>query len=284
MPIFVVTELFLALAIPFMLIDGYYTFLGSNAGTFLADVDPADPGWRKLVEPTPVFAVLEKDSSEKFLQIRLVSEETSPLSEFKGYTFNVAPETVINGRVLANSSKEEVIASLQNELKVAIKDSKVVNPGEFNNGLNEIFGIQDAAEFKMLTIPVNDNSEIMIKEAESLFRSYIDLPVGAKPGDRLAVRVINRVLGDDVMDSALVLGSYGFEVSEIGNAGTYDQGETTMVVPQSLISGPNVTPRVTSEIERLADILNLDFVVDDSDESGDAVTILIGRDFKSSSN
>ena len=54
-------EILLALAIPFVMIQGYHTLLDSRAGTFIEEPTRADPGWTALVTPTEVIGVAEVD-------------------------------------------------------------------------------------------------------------------------------------------------------------------------------------------------------------------------------
>ncbi len=59
--VFVAGELLLAMAIPFVAIEGYHTLLESRAGKFVEEPTSDDPGWRALVDPTPVLGVAEVD-------------------------------------------------------------------------------------------------------------------------------------------------------------------------------------------------------------------------------
>lgn len=59
--VFVAGELLLAMAIPFVAIEGYHTLLESRAGKFTAEPTRIDPGWRALVDPTSVTGIVEVD-------------------------------------------------------------------------------------------------------------------------------------------------------------------------------------------------------------------------------
>lgn len=59
--VFVAGELLLAMAIPFMIIEGYHTLLDSRAGKFVEEPTRLDPGWRALVDPTQVVGIAEVD-------------------------------------------------------------------------------------------------------------------------------------------------------------------------------------------------------------------------------
>ena len=56
---FAAAELVLAMAIPFLAIEGYHTLLGSRSGTFIDEPGPSDPGWTALVSATPIVGVAE---------------------------------------------------------------------------------------------------------------------------------------------------------------------------------------------------------------------------------
>ncbi len=57
--LFAAAELVLAMAIPFILIEGYHTLLESRSGTFVDEPTPADPGWTAAVSTTPILGVTE---------------------------------------------------------------------------------------------------------------------------------------------------------------------------------------------------------------------------------
>lgn len=59
--VFVAGELLLAMAIPFLMIQGYHTLLDSRAGKFVEEPTRLDPGWRALVDPTEVVGIAEVD-------------------------------------------------------------------------------------------------------------------------------------------------------------------------------------------------------------------------------
>jgi len=299
LPFFVTAELLLVLAIPFMLIDGYHTFLGSDAGTFLADIEPDEPGWRQLVESTDVSVLIESDQGiTKSISLLVpgpgqtlnkIDDGVSPLSPVRsdipsGYVLNMPTGTTVSNKLLGVREPEKLVIALSREFKINIKDYEIVNSNEKASHIAQVFEDSPASNLQVQTLDLptqqaGDKTIFDTNGVEQTLRSVVTFPAGAVPGDRLPVRLINRVQGADVNVPAVLLGSYGFEVIEVGNAGTFDLGSTTMVVPVSMIEGEAATPRVTAEIERLASLLNVDIVVDDSDDEGLAITILAGADF-----
>lgn len=47
------------MAVPFLAIAGYHALLDSRAGRFVEPPGPEDPGWRAIVDPSPLTAVVE---------------------------------------------------------------------------------------------------------------------------------------------------------------------------------------------------------------------------------
>ena len=50
------------MAIPFVAIEGFHTLLASRAGKFVEEPTTEDPGWRALVDTTPVLGLAEVDN------------------------------------------------------------------------------------------------------------------------------------------------------------------------------------------------------------------------------
>ena len=59
MALFTLVEVTLAMAVPFLAIAGYHALLDSRAGRFVDEPGIGEPGWRAVVEPSPVVAVVE---------------------------------------------------------------------------------------------------------------------------------------------------------------------------------------------------------------------------------
>lgn len=62
--VFVMLELLAFVAVPMLGYVGVQTLLDSRAGTFLSEPGPEDPGYRALVDASPVVAVVEMDDGD----------------------------------------------------------------------------------------------------------------------------------------------------------------------------------------------------------------------------
>lgn len=106
--------------------------------------------------------------------------------------------------------------------------------------------------------------------AEELLRSAIALPLGHEVNARLQVRIVDRSGTNDLEAAARNLGSAGFEVVQIANAFTFDDGPTQVLVTP--IGSPD-------EVARLADLADADTVPPSLDaEAASVVTLLLGPD------
>ncbi len=54
-----------------MLIDAYHTFLTSDAGTYVEELTPQDPGWRSFFEYSTITPIIEQDSTGETTAIAL---------------------------------------------------------------------------------------------------------------------------------------------------------------------------------------------------------------------
>lgn len=109
-----------------------------------------------------------------------------------------------------------------------------------------------------------------IEAVEDLLRSAIVLPRGHEVGARLAVRIVDRSGFNDLEGAARRLGREGFEVVQIANASTFDDGPTQLV---SSVGAPE------DELARLADLTGAATVPPSIDaESSSVVTLILGAD------
>lgn len=107
-----------------------------------------------------------------------------------------------------------------------------------------------------------------IEEAERVLTSYVPFPIGVNPGDRLQVRVLARSADLDLEAVARFLTKEGFEVVQIGNAETFDDGAAQVLVPVG----------VTDErVEELAQLYSADTVrPTEVTELVETVTLVVG--------
>lgn len=140
-------ELTLAMAIPFLAISGYHTILGSQAGTFREEPGAGEPGWRALVDPSSVTAVVETDGGAltgiSLLVGPLEDESSVDASSLSaagldrsggsgaagpGGTVVVVPGTlVVDGSALAEREPAEAVAALETMLRLNVDNVQVVD-------------------------------------------------------------------------------------------------------------------------------------------------------------
>lgn len=113
-----------------------------------------------------------------------------------------------------------------------------------------------------------DTNLLDIEAAEAMVVEYVPYPKGENDGDRLKVRVLDRVGGLDVGLIARSLTREGFEITEIGNAEVFLDGPATVTVPAG----------VTDErIAKLAQLYGADTVQPlDLSEQVSEVTLTVG--------
>ncbi len=115
-----------------------------------------------------------------------------------------------------------------------------------------------------------DGAEINLVAAEDLIRSAVALPRGHEVGARLQVRIVDRTGGNDLEAAARNLGRAGFEVVQIANAATFDDGTTQVLASPA---------GAAEEIARLADLSDAATVLPSLDaEAASVVTLLLGVD------
>ncbi len=150
--LFVLAELTLAMAIPFLAIAGYHALLGSQAGTFIEEPEEGEPGWRALVAPSPITAVVEIDADSLTGISLLVGPVDGPSivvsgeSEMElaaarfdagnadaGGTVIVVPGTlVVDGVPLAERSPEDAVASVETILRLKVDTIDIVDENRWS--------------------------------------------------------------------------------------------------------------------------------------------------------
>ena len=151
--LFVLAELTLVMAIPFLAIAGYHTLLGSQAGTFIEEPEEGDPGWRALVAPSPITAVVETEGGALTGLALLVGPVDGPSvvvtgdSEVElaaarfdagvteaGGTVIVVPGTlVVDDSPLAARSPDDAVAAVETMLRLEIDTVDVVDEGRWSS-------------------------------------------------------------------------------------------------------------------------------------------------------
>jgi hypothetical protein len=134
MTIFVGVELVLALAIPFLAIAGYHELLDSRAGRFVEEPGEADPGWRAVVEPSPLTAVVETERG-RITGIALLAG--NPDSGIGGTVVLVPGTLAIDGRGLDRRTPDDAVTALGRALRLGIHGLEVVDENRWANVLGD---------------------------------------------------------------------------------------------------------------------------------------------------
>lgn len=345
---FVAVELALLLAVPLLGYFGVTALLSSTAGTFRSQPLPGEPGWRVLVDPSPVTAVAETIDG----RITGVTLITRPGPEIDGGALMLIPGSVIldNGRPLAELPPEAALTQLSQDLRLGFTDTIVLDAATWTQVLGDgewdldnpdpIPAIGGVAELGVGRVTIDATSapiflgtvlpeagplpllfrrrlfwmalledppqsahplaeklravaagssrienapleqpspadpadlQLGAEETEQLLNQIVPLPQGSEPGDRIVIRIVDRTGRADTQAVALLLGSRGFEVSEIANADPFADGPTQLVVPSPV------------DIETMRDLaagLGADTVSPDpvAETDDTTVVLLVGSD------
>ena len=121
--LFAVAELTLAMSVPFLVIAGYHALLDSRAGTFIEQPREGDPGWRAVVDPSPLVAVVETES-DRITGLALLAGNADEVS---GGTVILVPGTLlIDGATLASRQPAQAVAALSTTLRLRITAVEVM--------------------------------------------------------------------------------------------------------------------------------------------------------------
>lgn len=120
---FITAELILVLAIPFLGIAGYHTLLDSQAGRFVEPPTEHDPGWRALIEPTEITAMVETDADQTTGVTLMVGA-----TELRGGSLILVPGTiVIEGKALGDRSPSDAVRALAQAMKLGLGQVDVLD-------------------------------------------------------------------------------------------------------------------------------------------------------------
>lgn len=123
MAVFVTAELVLAMSIPFLAIAGYHTLLDSRAGRFVEEPTESEPGWRALVDPSPITAIVEQEGGSITGIALLAGRDDS-----EGGTVILVPGTLqIDGAALDARTPEGAVAALSSILRLRIAATEVID-------------------------------------------------------------------------------------------------------------------------------------------------------------
>ena len=116
-PRFVLAELLLVVAVPLLGIVGLQTLLSSRAGVFVEEAGPDDPGYRALVEPSPVTAVVEITNKQLTGMVIVAQPGAGGTG---GGLLLVPAELVIDDVPLRSLPVEDAVAAVERGLHLSI--------------------------------------------------------------------------------------------------------------------------------------------------------------------
>ncbi len=122
--LFTLAELTLALAIPFVLIQGYHTLLDSQTGTFIEEPTRSEPGWAALVDPTEVIGIAEVDRGV-VTGVTLVVH--NPEQSSAGSIVLVPGTLELGGSLLADRDPTEAVLAVSEALRLGLARVEVLD-------------------------------------------------------------------------------------------------------------------------------------------------------------
>ncbi len=131
-----------------------------------------------------------------------------------------------------------------------------------------------AGPWKVDEIPLQEGEALRFDPdgVDALLSDLVTLPVGALPGDRIQIRILDRAGTNDLGTVAAYLGSKGYEVLQIGNVDVFDEGSTQLLVP------PGTSPDAVSALTELTGAGTLSVTSDDGIVT--VLTLLLGPGFE----
>jgi hypothetical protein len=222
------------------------------------------------VKASSVTAVVRTNEGQVLGVTLLIDNEDSK------HAIEVPGNVVIGKSSLAGYKAQEAVAALSQELNLGVQQFEIVPSGK----KSDLLALTDE-RLEIPTVKGADRQTLLVddEQAEELVRDVVKRPTGSPAGNRLEISVLSRSRSVDPRKAAAFLNSRGFEVIEIGNADTFDNGKTSLVVPIAHIEAQKTSSRVNKEIERLSSVLGVDIVVDESTETTDPITLLAGPEF-----
>ncbi len=273
-PFFIAGELLAVFAIPFMLIDAYHTFLTSDAGTYVEELTPQDPGWRSFFEYSTITPIIEQDSTGETTAIALHIQNPDHSAGRSGDAPNPAAPSLVASHIVIIPQDFGVgsdplvslpVTKLQGELSQAL-NQRVELP--------QIVGADATLSFASADgVPLNAEVNFSDENFAQQISELVAFP--AAETSALRVRVITASRDVSVVPVAQEIASNGFEVTEIGNVNEWGTGKTALAVPSALLESAQSAQAATE----LATLLEVDIITDEIGANDEAVTLLLGSDF-----
>ncbi len=132
---FVLVEVLLVVLVPVLAYVGSQELLDSRAGTFTTLAGPTDPGWRAIVEPTPVTVVAELVDG-RLSGLAVITQPGS--GEGGGAVILVSPETLLaDGRTLSSLGADEAIDAVGATMRLGITTRMIVDRADWSSVLGD---------------------------------------------------------------------------------------------------------------------------------------------------
>jgi hypothetical protein len=122
--VFIFLELLAVVTVPILGYLGSQVLLDSRAGRFLSEPGPEDPGYRTLVDPSPITAVVETFDGTVSGVVVITGLGAD---EVGGGIVVVPAELTVGGSSLAERTPEEAVDAVESALRLRIPTSIVVD-------------------------------------------------------------------------------------------------------------------------------------------------------------
>ncbi len=140
----------------------------------------------------------------------------------------------------------------------------------------------DPVRSRVVDLPVTQLEPVAVLDGaatEALVRDVVAFPAGAVDGDRLQVRVVDRVGGAALEEIAAQVAADGHEVVEIANAGVFDGGPTQVIAPVTIAGAGEAPPPELARLGQLAGVAEV--TIDPRPVDEFVVTLVVGADHAS---
>ncbi len=130
--LFFVLEVALVALIPLLAYVGLQAVLGSTNGTLVAQLTPADPGWRAPVDPSPVTSVVVTDEG----RVSAVALITQPGAGADGGGILIVPANmVVDGFLISDRGVDDVALAVELAVQLHATQSLVIDSAQWQRAL-----------------------------------------------------------------------------------------------------------------------------------------------------
>lgn len=249
--------------------------------------------WAALITPVGDLVVTSPDAVSAVVGDEDAGSESSTLT-FEAGEIVISPDQVGAFLAATNSAESDLNRMVrQQQLWVAWLEAvgadlnrPGVVPGESDTGLGRFVRAMAASQIELVTLPVrtvtvpSSGKALFVpatQQVDAMVARLIPFPVGAAPGSRLRVRILDGTGKlNNGLPAAPSLVEAGAEVATVGNATKFDYATTQFIVAES---GDRAWA------ERLRDSLGVGEVVSSAEQASAVdVTVVLGLDALESLN